>query len=827
MTEEPAPPPRRYVRRPKSPLGWIVLALVLLVGVVAIGGLVVRYGVLLPQTRLLIEARANGVKLGRVGRLRVEGLGGDIWRNFTVRKLTIADEKGVWLQADQVAVKWSYLALLQRRLSVDEATAAKVSVFRRPSLTPKTKSKGLPVSTVIDKATFRLETYPAFSVKRGLFDVAAALQLERNGGQVGQASAVSLLHTGDRLDVKFDISKLRPLLIDAKAFEAQGGALAGTLGLPAERPFRAVALARGNQNGGSLVLNAWSGAAQPVVAGGNWTKEGGLIRGRIDMAASTLLTPYVKMFGRELTFSAAGRKAADDYYGIGLRVGAENLWLKARGKADLFRRAAPNGLNIDLTVRDLSRVVDWKFIGSGRIVGVVKGQPDDWTITGTTAIEALRFRDYALAKVTGPARLSLHDTQLDLEATLQGAGGRGSGMIAGLAGAAPKLRLELTRFKDGRVLVRALRLAGAGFALTASGTRGLLGRLDFKGRLEVSNLRAVRPGASGAISASWTASQGGGGKPWLFTADARGQRFRANLGELDRLLGAAPHLTTRGTYDGKVFRIAAASLNGAAGHADAFGVIGPRDAMKLAVSWRAQGPFTAGPVEISGGLTGQGLVSGTLMRPKADLMADIGRLDVPNMPLTRAHAIVSFQKIANTYDGLFSLTGDSAYGPARGKAAFRFMPGGLDLSHLDVDAGGVQATGAVSLRGGAPSTAALQINAGPGALLERGTLTGAVNITAVGGAARADIDVQATGAVLRGAPVFLRTARLTASGPLSALPFRLSADGRSGETPFSVTGTGGYSRVGRQQVVNFNGSGLVRRIEARTAEGARSQLVAQ
>ena len=43
--------------------------------------------------------------------------------------------------------------------------------------------------------------------------------------------------------------------------------------------------------------------------------------------------------------------------------------------------------------------------------------------------------------------------------------------------------------------------------------------------------------------------------------------------------------------------------------------------MKLAVSWRAQGPFNAGPVEISGGLTGQGLVSGSLMRPKADLIA--------------------------------------------------------------------------------------------------------------------------------------------------------------------------------------------------------------
>ena len=40
--------------------------------------LTARYGVLLPQGRLLIETRTSGLKIGRFGRLHIEGLGGDV-----------------------------------------------------------------------------------------------------------------------------------------------------------------------------------------------------------------------------------------------------------------------------------------------------------------------------------------------------------------------------------------------------------------------------------------------------------------------------------------------------------------------------------------------------------------------------------------------------------------------------------------------------------------------------------------------------------------------------------------------------------------------------
>ena len=80
---------------PKAITAIAVILIVLLLGAVA----TLRYGVLLPQARILIEARTDGLKLGRFGRLKIEGLSGDIWRDARVKRLTIRVEKGVWLEA--------------------------------------------------------------------------------------------------------------------------------------------------------------------------------------------------------------------------------------------------------------------------------------------------------------------------------------------------------------------------------------------------------------------------------------------------------------------------------------------------------------------------------------------------------------------------------------------------------------------------------------------------------------------------------------------------------------------------------------------------------
>ena len=232
---------------PKAIVAICAIIAIVLSGVL----LTTRYGVLLPQGRLLIEARANGLKLGRFGKLRIEGLAGDVWRHFTVRRLTISDEKGVWLEAKNLDVSWRYAELLRRKLHAQSITAQQVTLLRRPTLTPKQKSRGLPVSFDIDHIKARLELRPAFSYRRGVYNVSGDLDVQRGaGGQQGRVAAASLLHAGDHLNLQFDLGKTRPLLLLADIHEAQGGALAGAAGLPADQPFDLKARATGKESQG-------------------------------------------------------------------------------------------------------------------------------------------------------------------------------------------------------------------------------------------------------------------------------------------------------------------------------------------------------------------------------------------------------------------------------------------------------------------------------------------------------------------------------------------------------------------------------------------------
>ncbi|HEY9234528.1 MAG TPA: translocation/assembly module TamB, partial [Phenylobacterium sp.] len=504
-----------------SALPKIVL-IVCAVLAVLLGGLVLtaRYGVLFPEGRLLIEARASGLKLGRFGRLHIEGLGGDIWRDFSVRRLTVSDEKGIWLEARNIDMAWSYAALFQRRFQADTITAEKVIVYRRPTMEPKTESPGLPITIDIQRAQARVEMMPEFSFRRGVYDVTAAVNLRRrNGGQRGTIAAASVLHPGDHLNAKFDFGGGRPLIATADAVEAKGGALAGALGLPADQAFDLKVNINGGSPQGRFSVVAISGATRPIDAVGSWNAQGGSARGRIQLSASTLTTGLVQRLGPEVRFDVVGRKAAEaSLFDMNMELSAENLTINAAGKANPGqRRTGPNGVKITAAAKELSKVTGGPSMGLGRVDGVLSGTLDDLRFAGTADVARLDLGTYGLDRVSGPFVVTRKAKVLAVNGKVAGQGGRGTGLPAALLGARPAVAFDASRLADGRLLLREVDAIGAGLKVTASGGRSLLGGLNFKGNATFSNLAAARAGASGGLTAEWSANQGGAGKPWVLT----------------------------------------------------------------------------------------------------------------------------------------------------------------------------------------------------------------------------------------------------------------------------------------------------------------------
>ena len=122
--------------RPHTPLGWLLEAV--LVTLLA-GGLIIlaaRVGPLTYEAKRFIEAGASGIEVGPLGRLRIEGLSGDIWREFRLKRVTISDTKGVWLEADDVTVTWRYLELLRSRLHINALSIGHLHLMRQPMVRP-------------------------------------------------------------------------------------------------------------------------------------------------------------------------------------------------------------------------------------------------------------------------------------------------------------------------------------------------------------------------------------------------------------------------------------------------------------------------------------------------------------------------------------------------------------------------------------------------------------------------------------------------------------------------------------------------------------------
>lgn len=227
-------------------------------------------------------------------------------------------------------------------------------------------------------------------------------------------------------------------------------------------------------------------------------------------------------------------------------------------------------------------------------------------------------------------------------------------------------------------------------------------------------------------------------------------------------------------------------------------------------------------MEIAGEAKGSGAVTGTITAPRADLIADIAQVDLPRLPLQRAHIVLSFARGPAGTDGTVAVTADSEHGPARARTDFRFAEGGLDLSGLDADAGGVKATGSLALRRGRPSTANLILAVGPGALLTSGQISGTAVLSDAGADGRATLNLTAQDAVVRGA-AGLRFGRgtITADGPLSRLPVAVDLRGAYGTNRWRFKGDGVYAGGEKASGLALDGEGRFGSADFKTLETAR------
>ncbi|MBU1324055.1 MAG: translocation/assembly module TamB domain-containing protein [Alphaproteobacteria bacterium] len=788
--------------------GLGVAALVALLIVALVGG---RLYLLSGPGRELVTSFVAGQKIGRYGRINVENVRGDLFDDFTIGRVTVTDAKGVWLEATEVRVDWSYLPLITRRFHADEISAGRVRVLRRPEVEPSTDPpRPMPLDIDIDSFRAEVELLEGFSKEYGRWRLSGNAAVPRTGAKEGTFAAVSLSRPGDFLNGRFTVGdKLSDLRLNLRAEEASGGPLAGAMGYSPDAPFSAVAVV----TGAVVDARVRSGAFVPLRIVGRFGEDGSKLSGYVDFSRSDLLAPFAQRLGRTARFGVASVPDRDreGVHGVAWDFRADNISTQARGYLRLSDQAVPDGLDLRLTTPNLARLTGTSLGGGAALLGRYAGTPDDWTFDGQMSVLDAEVASWRAARLAGPVEVKVAGGRIDLDGRLSATGGSSAGLVGGLLGRSAYVELAATRDADGAVLLRRLDLTGEGLKVEGQGSRTIGGALAFRGRAEVTDVSRIRPGGGGAFGGPVTATAPDVGGQWRIGFDGRGRGLETGVIEIDRLLGPQPRLQASGLLDGDRVLIDAATLTGAEGSATTKGIVGFDGTMRLALAWQAEGPFGVGPVEIAGAMRGDGGLTGTFAQPRADLRAAFDRVEIGALELSEARMTLTFARGPGETDGRIAVTAGSPYGPARAVAAFALSDNRTRLTGLDLNAGGVVAQGDVTLSRGFPSSADLTFTARPGAFLRSGTLDGRVRLTDGAASESAVLNVSGRNVTFAGSALTIRTLEVRGAGSLSNLPFTAAVD-VGGGTPVQFQGDGVYARADGAQTVTLNGDGRVREI---------------
>jgi translocation and assembly module TamB len=248
---------RRMLKISAWTLGSLVLLVVLLFAALLITGNT-------DGGRRLIERLTARFSDGHV---ELSQLAGSFPSALDLERLQLSDDKGIWLTAEHISLRWSPLALLARHVEVQSLTVARLHIERAPVSKPKKKPSHFSVPHT-DIAKVSVETLelgaalagqPASLVVHGdahllsLQDATATVVAQRTGG------------VGDyELHLHFDPARMDATL---KVQEPANGPLENILSLPGLGDLSMLAKVGGPRTAENIELTLAAGALHGRVQG--------------------------------------------------------------------------------------------------------------------------------------------------------------------------------------------------------------------------------------------------------------------------------------------------------------------------------------------------------------------------------------------------------------------------------------------------------------------------------------------------------------------------------------------------------------------------------
>lgn len=660
----------------------------LLLALILIGFGLLQTGFGKRQLLVLIEAQLAEPP----ARLEAESLEGLVPFDMTLVGARLSDEKGVWLEADRLALAWSPAALLGGKVAIDQLDADRLAVLRPPVSPPSPRDEPtqlelprLPLAIDLQHlAVVRLELGPEFLGAPAVFALQARARLGDPAD--GLQAELALNRTDrDRDDVHLTLD-YRPaadrLAVDVKAEEPHGGLITQLIGLPGAPKFSLVLA-------GSGPLTDWQAKGQAVADDRPLldlaaTSQGAAEDRRITFTARLHDAP---MLPADLAPLLAGGVAVDGEVHVAALdqpIRIDRLKIETRAAtATAEGTIAPDlalDLNLDLRLADsapfaalLPPELRWDD-ATARLH--LAGPPARPKLTAESRLSNLGYVDYGI----GDGQVSLA-ADLDTE-TLRAEAATISVAANAITVPDPKLQallaggatLDFAGALDasGAVTADHLQLRAGTAALDAAGAATGWGveRAQLKGRLELGDLAPLLDLAGlqggGKLGADLTLDR----TPAETSAslDAAIAQLSLGIEEADRLLGAAPTLSLKLHQDAAgLLTVERAKLEGASVALNAAGTVTPDQQLDLKAEASLADLGRVLP-NLRGALSVTAAITGDATAPMASLDAK------------------------GAVNGLAAaLRGEAGYDPSSGK---------LTASNLDLRLGATRVTGKLDAVGG-------------------------------------------------------------------------------------------------------------------------------
>lgn len=518
---------------------FLMFILLIFIGAISFA----RFGALTDFGRKEIESRLNGLKIGKIGVLNIEGFEGDFFTEFKVRKIAINDEKGAWLLGQNLEISWSPIELFLRKIHVEDAKFGHLTIYRKPQI--EKSDKKLNFSIEIDKLIALIETKEELSVKHGLFGAALSLDINRSHNIEASGALISALRQNDKAVFAISAIEKKPLKIKINASEAGGGPIAGLLGLP-NQSFSISGNIYASFKEGLLDVYGQVANQNLVKINGSWNEISGKIDGNANLGLSKYTIGISKLIGTNPKITGLWRETKKDiftknriYNGEFALLG-QQAKIAINGSFDLKAKKIIDALNFNGRVNNLSQAlgINKIAIGNSNINGKISGNYKNWLIDGDYIFENANFGRLFYQSINGSYAIEKTKNGFLGDIETQAYGPNNEFIIGQIFGTNPKLNLSFEkRNKD--IAIKNLNLIAKSIKINAkSGLNIFTNNID--GKVELLAPAVSKNQLTGVFEGFFQAKIKD--NKFLLDGTAIGKTVKSRSNIVNKFLGDAPKL---------------------------------------------------------------------------------------------------------------------------------------------------------------------------------------------------------------------------------------------------------------------------------------------